>query len=64
MDGNSPLVDECKPVGMTGNVLHVLAEGRILEDGKACDSAHSAGLDDSIAKVRCLDELGTLQQQT
>nr|DAM17955.1 MAG TPA: hypothetical protein [Caudoviricetes sp.] len=64
MDGDGPLVDECKPVGMTGDVLHTLAEGRILKDGEASDAAHSAGLDDGIAKVRCLDELGTLQQQT
>nr|DAR11663.1 MAG TPA: hypothetical protein [Caudoviricetes sp.] len=49
---------------MTGDVLHVFAEGGILKDGEASDAAHSAGLDDSIAKVRRLDELGTLQQQT
>ena len=64
MDGDGPLVDEGKPVGMTGDVLHTLAEGGILKDGEASDAAHSAGLDDGIAKVRCLDELGTLQQQT
>nr|DAG78475.1 MAG TPA: hypothetical protein [Caudoviricetes sp.] len=64
MDGNSPLVDEGEPVGVTGDILHALAEGGILKDGEASDAAHSAGLDDGVAEVRRLDELRGLEQQT
>ena len=36
-------------------ILHVLAEGGILEDGEACDAAHCAGLDHGVAQVGGLD---------
>ena len=63
MDGNGPLIDDGEPVGMTGHILHVLAQGGILEHGVACDLAHSAGLNDRVAQVGSLDELGALQEQ-
>nr|DAL32391.1 MAG TPA_asm: hypothetical protein [Caudoviricetes sp.] len=64
VDRNGPLFDAGEPVRMARNVLHIFAEGGILIDGEARDPAHSAGLDHSVAEVRCLDELGGLQQQT
>nr|DAM96855.1 MAG TPA: hypothetical protein [Caudoviricetes sp.] len=65
IDGNrlAPLLDAGEPVGVARDKVHLLAEGGILKDGKACHTAHRAGLHHGVAQSRRLDELRALQQQ-